>query len=57
MGIIYTNLKLRNTLTDSEAVELNFKIDTVATLLVIPGDMAIEFGFSLIKETDRKICQ
>ena len=57
MGIIYTNLKLRNTLTDSEAVELNFKIDTVATLLVIPGDMAIEFGFSLIKEPDRKICQ
>ena len=49
MGIIYTNIKLRNALTDSEAVELNSKIDTGATLLVIPGEIAKEFGFSLIR--------
>ena len=46
MGIIYTNIKLRNALTDSKAVELKAKVDTEATLLVIPGDVSEEFEIS-----------
>lgn len=54
MGIIYTNIKLRNALTDSEAVELKAKVDTGATLLVIPGDVSEEFEFPIIRRQNVK---
>ena len=54
MGIIYTNIKLRNALTDSEAVELKAKVDTGATLLVIPGDVSAEFAFPIIRKQNVK---
>ena len=49
MGIIYTNIKLRNALTDGEVVELKGKVDRGATLLVIPGEVATEFEFPMIR--------
>ncbi|MBM3234710.1 hypothetical protein FJZ31_00245 [Candidatus Poribacteria bacterium] len=54
MGIIYTNIKLRNALTDSEAVELKAKVDTGAILLVIPGDVSEEFAFPIIRKQNVK---
>ncbi len=50
MGMVYTNIKLRNALTDREAVKLNAKVDTGATLLVIPGDVSEEFQFPIIRK-------
>ena len=49
MGVVYTNIKLRNALTDGEVVELKGKVDTGATLLVIPGEVATEFEFPMIR--------
>ncbi|CBN57798.1 MULTISPECIES: hypothetical protein [Kamptonema] len=43
MGIIYTTLKIRNPLTNSEIVELEAKVDTGATLLVLPESTALHF--------------
>lgn len=54
MGMVYTNIKLRNALTDREAVELNAKVDTGATLLVIPGDVSEEFQFPVIRKQNVK---
>ena len=48
MGIIYTTIKIRNHLTSSEAVELDSKVDTGATMLVIPETIAKEFEFPKI---------
>jgi predicted aspartyl protease len=36
VGLVHTKIKIRNILTDSEPVELDGKIDTGATLLVLP---------------------
>jgi predicted aspartyl protease len=54
MGMVYTTIKLRNVLTESEAVELKAKVDTGATLLVIPGDVAKEFEFPVIRKQNVK---
>lgn len=54
MGMVYTNIKLRNALTDSETVGLNAKVDTGATLLVIPGDVSKEFEFPIIRKQNVK---
>jgi len=54
MGVVYTDIKLRNALTDSEAVELNAKVNTGATLLVIPGDVSKEFEFPIIRKQNVK---
>ncbi|GMT48529.1 MAG: hypothetical protein IEMM0008_0068 [bacterium] len=50
MGIIYTTIKIRNPLTESEFIELNGKVDTGATLLVLPGDVAKKFNFPKIRK-------
>ena len=52
--MVYTNIKLKNALTDSEAVELDAKVDTGATLLVIPGDVSEEFQFPIIRKQNVK---
>ncbi|MDF0555808.1 hypothetical protein [Kamptonema sp. UHCC 0994] len=50
MGIIYTTLKIRNPLTNSEIVELEAKVDTGATLLVLPESTALHFNFPKIRK-------
>jgi len=49
MGLIYTTVKLRNILTNSAAIELEGKVDTGATLLVLPESIANELGFPVIR--------
>lgn len=50
MGTIYTTLKIRNPLTNSEIVELEAKVDTGATLLVLPESTALHFNFPKIRK-------
>ena len=50
MGTIYTTLKIRNPLTNSEIVELEAKVDTGATLLVLPELTALHFNFPKIRK-------
>jgi len=50
MGIIYTTLKIRNPLTDSEIVDLEAKVDTGATMLVLPESTAVQFNFPKIRK-------
>lgn len=50
MGTIYTILKIRNPLTNSEIVELEAKVDTGATLLVWPESTALHFNFPKIRK-------
>jgi predicted aspartyl protease len=50
MGITYTTLKIRNFLTDSEIVGLEAKVDTGATMLVLPESTAAQFNFPKIRK-------
>lgn len=50
MGIIYTTLKIRNPVSNSEIVELEAKVDTGATLLVLPESTALHFNFPKIRK-------
>jgi clan AA aspartic protease len=54
MGITYTKVKVRNPLTESKTIELDAKIDTGATLLVLPGDVANELKFPFVRKTPVK---
>jgi len=49
MGIIYTTIKVRNPLKDKDFVELEGKVDTGATLLVLPEDVVKEFEFPVVR--------
>jgi predicted aspartyl protease len=53
-GVIYTTVKVRNPLTDTDFVELEAKIDTRATLFVIPENVAKEFAFPVIRTQNVK---
>jgi predicted aspartyl protease len=50
MGIIYTTLKIRNFLTNSDIVELEAKVDTGATLLVLPESTVLNLKFPKIRK-------
>ena len=51
MGITYTTIKIRNPLKpEIEPVEVTAKVDTGATLLVIPGKVADMFKFPVIRK-------
>lgn len=54
MGITYTKVKVRNPLTESKTIELDAKIDTSATLLVLPGEVANELKFPFVRKTPVK---
>ncbi len=49
MGIVYTTIKIRNPLKDKDFVELEAKVDTDATLLVVSEDVVKEFEFQTIR--------
>ena len=49
MGIIYTTLKIRNPLTNSETLDVEAKIDTGATLLVLPKSITDKLNFPKIR--------
>lgn len=45
MGVVYTTLKIRNALVKGEFVEIQAKIDTGATMLVLPQFLADSLKF------------
>jgi len=49
MGIVYTTIKVGNPLKDKEFVKLEGKVDTGATLLVLPEDVVKEFEFPVVR--------
>lgn len=49
MGVIYTTIKIRNPLTNSESMEIEAKVDTGATLLVLPSSIIQQFNFPKIR--------
>ncbi|MEG4005494.1 hypothetical protein QUA41_08620 [Microcoleus sp. Pol11C1] len=49
MLITYTTLKIRNFLTDSDIVDQEAKVDTGATMLVLPESTAPQFNFRKIR--------
>lgn len=54
MGVIYTQIKVRNPFADAPALEVTAKVDTGATLLVLPGEVAREFNLPVIRQQNVK---
>ncbi len=54
MGLIYTKIKIRNLLTKSDYVEVDSKIDTGATLLVLPEKVVKELDLPVIRQQNVK---
>ncbi len=50
MGIIYTTIRLRNPYRDFPAIELDAKVDSGATMLVLPEAVARELELSFIRK-------
>lgn len=50
MGIIMTPLRLRNAVSGGEEIVVDGKVDTGATMLVIPGDIAKRLGLQTIRK-------
>jgi len=54
MGVTFTNIKIRNIIAGSEEVELRVKVDTGATMLVIPGWLQENLNFPVIRRQQVK---
>jgi predicted aspartyl protease len=54
MGVIAVNIRVRNILTHGPVVDLPAKVDTAATLLVLPGSVAEELGLPTIRRQNVK---
>ncbi len=54
MGLIYTKIKIRNLLTKSDYVEVDSKINTGATLLVLPEKVVKELDLPVIRQQNVK---
>ena len=54
MGVTFTNLKVRNIIAGSEEVELRVKVDSGATMLVIPGWLQENLNFPIIRKQQVK---
>lgn len=54
MGVTFTTIKVRNIIADSEEVELRVKVDTGATMLVIPGWLQENLNFPVIRRQQVK---
>jgi predicted aspartyl protease len=50
MGLVHTTIQIRNILTNSDPMELEGKVDTGATLLVLPEYVANELGLPIIRK-------
>ncbi len=49
MGIFYETISVRNVLVGSEPIELSVKVDTGATMLVLPGWLQQQLQFPVIR--------
>ncbi len=54
MGTIFTQVKVRNIIADTEATELRVKVDSGATMLVIPGWLQENLNFPIIRKQQVK---
>ncbi|MBM3236218.1 hypothetical protein FJZ31_07955 [Candidatus Poribacteria bacterium] len=54
MGVIYATIKIKRFLSDEEPIELRVKVDTGATMLVIPGWVQERFSFPIIRKQSVK---
>ena len=54
MGTTFTIVKVRNIVAGSEEVELRVKVDSGATMLVIPGWLQEELKFPIIRKQQVK---
>ncbi|MFQ6039819.1 MAG: aspartyl protease family protein [Candidatus Poribacteria bacterium] len=54
MGATFTTVKVRNIIADSEEVELRVKVDSGATMLVIPGWLQENLNFPVIRKQQVK---
>jgi len=50
MGVFYEEVLIRNIITGSEEVELSVKVDTGATMLVLPGFLQGQLKFPEIRK-------
>ncbi|MCY3018961.1 MAG: hypothetical protein NTW87_08035 [Planctomycetota bacterium] len=49
MGIVYTPIKVRNPNLDEPATEMQARLDTEATLPVLPAELVKQYRFVLIR--------
>ncbi|RKY05441.1 hypothetical protein DRP77_00985 [Candidatus Poribacteria bacterium] len=54
MGVAYATIKVRNIITGSEALELRVKVDSGATMLVLPGWVQERLKFPVIRKQQVK---
>ncbi len=54
IGLVFTKIKIRNLLTKSDYVEIDSKIDTGATLLVLPEKVVKELELPIIRQQNVK---
>ncbi len=54
MGVAYTQIKVRNPFADIPPMELTAKVDSGATMLVLPGEVASAFNLPLIRKQNVK---
>jgi predicted aspartyl protease len=54
MGLIYSKIKIRNLLTKSDYVEVDSKIDTGKTLLVLPEKVVKQLNLPVIRQQNVK---
>ena len=45
MGLVFTTINIRNPISNSDFIELNAKVDTHETMLVLPGSIQEHFKF------------
>lgn len=54
MGVAYATIKVRQFLKEKESIELRVKVDSGATMLVIPGWLQDRFGFPILRKQSVK---
>ncbi len=54
MGVVYTTIKVRNPLKGADFIELEAKVDTGATILVLPKSVTDELELKKIREQEVK---
>jgi predicted aspartyl protease len=54
MGVTYATIKVKRFLSDEEPIELRVKVDTGATMLVIPWWVQERFSFPIIRKQSVK---
>jgi len=50
MGVTYATIKVKRFLSDEKPIELRVKVDSGATMLVIPGWVQERFSFPIIRK-------